>query len=546
MKLNKYIIAAFLGAALGLTSCNDFDTDIFSNQVNTEQKDDVLHTNPAMEQAGVNAIVSGAYQPLTIYDQHFDFGLPSIMMMLDSNGQDFISSTSGYNWFAPSVELSCGITTSYETNEVWYTCYNAIATCNNVLSTFPEDTEDEYELYYRAQGHAFRAFYYWLLSQVYQQNYYGNETKPCVPVITEANAAEAAMNGIARNTVQEVYDQILTDLNKAIEILGSVRVKASDLVDTKPKRFFNLDTAYGMLARVSLTMHDYEGALEAASNCLETTNCQPYSIAEVSQPSFISLEDSSWLLGQPVATTDAAVTTGIINFPSMMGTFTYGYAEYGAWRWCNKNLYDWIPVTDVRKGWFLDKDGNSPNINDAMADYISGKGVSDSPDLGGSKIRAYTQVKYAPYGNQLLNSTNASDIPYFRIEEVYYIYFEALAMTGNTGAAVTELTNFVQKYRNPSYRCKAKTAEEIQDEIWMQRRVEFWGEGLVAWFDLKRLGKPIDRIGATYPSDWVYYVEPGTEYFVLPIPQQETQTNKLLTAGDNNPQWSAPSPVAED
>lgn len=40
-----------------------------------------------------------------------------------------------------------------------------------------------------------------------------------MPLITEQNATEVAANGCARSTVQETYDFILADLNKAIELL---------------------------------------------------------------------------------------------------------------------------------------------------------------------------------------------------------------------------------------------------------------------------------------------------------------------------------------
>lgn len=546
MKINKLFILAGVGATLGLASCSDtLDKEVFAGAVTSETKEEVLAIDPDMAQASVNAISSGAYQHMTILSGHDDFGLPSIMMMLDSNGQDMISANSGYNWFRPSVALANGTYTSDETYEIWYTSYNTIYACNSVLQTIPADTDDDVLKFYRAQALSFRAFYYWLLSQCYQNTYYGYQNEKCVPVITDENMEQAAIDGIARSTVEEVYEQILSDLNESVELLNGNPVKAQTVMSSKPKRFFNLDTVYGMLARVYLTMHDYSSALEAATNCLNTTSCQPYSIADVSKPTFISLEDSSWLWGQPVSTTDGPVLSGIVNFPSMMGSFSYGYAQYGAWRWCNKNLYDWIPTTDVRKGWFLNDSYKSANLTQPYYDYMDYYGYTDDRNNGGTAIQMYTQVKYAPYNNQIDVTDNASDIPYFRIEEVYYIYYEALAMTGGASNAAAGLTQFVQKYRDPSYVCNATSPEAIQDEIWMQRRVEFWGEGFVAWFDLKRLGKPLDRRGAGYPSPYVYYEQPGAPCFVLAIPQQETQTNKLIPQSENNPQWSAPTPVPD-
>ena len=51
------------------------------------------------------------------------------------------------------------------------------------------------------------------LAQLYQFTYKGNESKPCVPIITDANSAEAAQNGAPRATVTEVYALIKSDID---------------------------------------------------------------------------------------------------------------------------------------------------------------------------------------------------------------------------------------------------------------------------------------------------------------------------------------------
>lgn len=547
MKINNKSLYLGLGAILSLTACNDLDTTLMTSEVTSQQKEEVLEMDPDKALSSVNAIATGVYT-VPSDDAHYNFGMPSMMMMFDSQGQDFISANSGYNWFLNMLAINVGTNTSQETSVVWTTMYNSIYSENEVLASIPEETEDETFMFYRAQSLCFRAFDYWVLSQVYQHNYYGNEDKPCVPVITEKNQEEAAIYGIPRSTVAATYEQILSDLNEAVELLSKTSVTAQKVIAVKPKRFFNLDAAYGMLARVYLTMHDYANAQKAAENCLAVTSCRPYTISEVNHPTFISLDDSSWLWGQAVAETDQPVLTGIVNFPSMMGTFNYGYCQYGAWRWINKNLFDYIPSTDVRKGWWLNDNFESPNLTQAYYDYMNDYGFTANVDITNedsnfSAIVARTQVKFAPYNYQINTTTNASDIPYFRIEEVYYILYEAMAMNGNPGGALSGLQNFVRTYRNPYYTFSSTDAEAIQDEIWMQRRVEFWGEGFVAWFDLKRLGKPIDRVGAGYPSVFVYQIPAGSQEFVLPIPQQETQTNKQLPESDNNPSWTRPQPV---
>lgn len=84
---------------------------------------------------------------------------------------------------------------------------------------------------------------------MYQHTYKGNESKPCVPLITNENANEAAANGCARSTVQEVYDQIMSDLNKAVSLLEN-----TDKTRGTDKRYISKEVAYGLRARVNLTM----------------------------------------------------------------------------------------------------------------------------------------------------------------------------------------------------------------------------------------------------------------------------------------------------
>mgnify|MGYP002224537673 CR=1 FL=1 len=88
-----------------------------------------------------------------------------------------------------------------------------------------------------------------------------------MPLITEQNATEVAANGCARSTVQETYDFILADLNKAIELLTATTKERAD------KRYVSLDVAYGIRARVYLAMHNYAEALKDAEAALAKNYC---------------------------------------------------------------------------------------------------------------------------------------------------------------------------------------------------------------------------------------------------------------------------------
>jgi hypothetical protein len=235
-----------------------------------------------------------------------------------------------------------------------------------------------------------------------------------------------------------------------------------------------------------------------------------------------------------IAETDRVVTSGIVNFASHMGSLNYGYASVGAWRMINKKLFNEIPETDVRKGWWLDANKHSDNLNEAQ--------VAQAAKYG---CPAYSQMKYGPYKDVLAQSTNASDIPLMRVEEMYLILAEAQAMGGNPATGAATLQKFVNDYRDPAYKCTASSATAVQDAVWEQRRIELWGEGL-SYFDILRLNKGIDRRGAGFPAAYVFNVQPGDNTLIYRIPESEEQGNSLISSADNNPVTSIPSPVADN
>ena len=82
----------------------------------------------------------------------------------------------------------------------------------------------------------------------------------------------------------------------------------------------------------------------------------------------------------------------------------------------------------------------------------------------------------------------------------------------------------------------ATDAKGIQDACWLQRRIEFWGEG-IAWFDLKRLKKPIIRKyeGTNHNLDAQYDFPAEDNIFRILIPRKEIQDNNGIGEEDNNP-----------
>lgn len=529
--VNKYILV--IVSALLLNSCVDMDTFPEGDILTSEQKEDVIANDPTKAEAGVTGIFAqfSTYMgAIPASSRHNDFGYPSIMLFTETNGIDYLSSDNGYNWTGNSLDFSDRNFSGNESKIVWNTMYQMIYVTNNVIGSIDPTTEDPTAQFYLGQALAARAFDYWVLAQLYQFNYADHKSAPCVPLITNENALIAPIEGIKRSTVEEVYTQITSDINRAVELLTNAEAAGQKRRD---KRYINLGVAYGLRARINLTMEKWAEAANDAKQAISISGATPYSIAEVSVPTMYDSNDPSWMWGIVIAETDRVVTSGIVNWPSHNGSLSYGYANFSGSHQINKKLWNSIPESDVRKGWWLNTDTVSKNLNSEFQAFVYE-----------NEYAPYTHVKFAPYNNVVGTSTNASDIPLMRVEEMYLIQAEAEAMSG-TGNGKATLENFIKTYRDPEYVCTASSPAEIQEEVHRQRRIELWGEGF-AWFDLMRLNKPVDRRGAGYPdATMVFNIPPKSDILLWRIPEIEINANVLLSPADNNPSAPFPTPVAD-
>ncbi|MDY3942850.1 MAG: RagB/SusD family nutrient uptake outer membrane protein [Alloprevotella sp.] len=523
---NKNIWAVAL-ASLALASCNDLDTEPTGSILTDKQKQETLLDTPEKASASVNAIFSISSNLSQTTSYHYDIGLPTIFMATDHRGTDLVSSDIGYNWYAVPLTFSDISIGSGYVRTPWRLLYIQILATNNVIKNIDAETTNDVSKFNRAQALAMRAYDYFYLAQLYQQTYVGHEDALCVPIITEKNSDEAALNGMARAKVKEVYAQIIADLDEAVKLL------TGNSTARKDRRYVDLAVAYGLRARVNLVMNNWAAAASDAQSAIDNTDATPTGLTEANKPAFADLAEKNWMWGIYYDETYAAAK-GVVSFASHMGSFSYGYASVGSWSRVSKKLYNAIPTTDVRKGWFLDANKTSANLTTEQKKYLAGKGAV-----------AYTQVKFNTYNGVLGQSTNANDIPLMRVEEMYLIKAEAQAMSGDVAGGLATLTNFVKTYRNASYNVTATTAAEVQDLVWFQRRVELWGEGF-SYFDILRLKKGIDRRGAGFDAPCVFNIPAESAIMVYPVPQEEIQGNDKISDKDQNPLGTTPSPVADN
>ena len=529
----KYITFALTGAAM--VACNDLDTEPLGSTVTSDQKADVVAGNPEMAAAGLEGLPQSLKLYMTNYDVHTDFGVPSMFLVTDSRGMDMYSLNIGYNWYSAAAEMSDFGGSYYDNLLFWNTYYKVIKAANDLLDGTPADDDVVDDIkFYRSQSYAFRAYAYFNLAQMYQFTYAKDPEARTVPLITDENMVEVGMYGCPRATGTEIYGQILSDLDKTITLLEAIPG-----YQIPSKRFVSLAAAYGLKARAYLFMQNWSEAVAAADKAIALANemgLSPYTVAEASQPAFVSLDDHNFIWGIQNLSTES-FTGGVVNFASMMGSWmTNGYCSTGTYRMINKLLYNEIPTTDVRKGWWLDA-----NATPAAAMPTAYKSYIASCKGKGSEFLPYTQVKFGAASTGPGTPSGATDIPLMRVEELYLIKAEAEGMTAPATGAQT-LASFVKAYRDTNYSFSASSAQALQDEVWKQRRLELWGEGF-SYFDMMRLQKPLDRRGSGIDAAWVYLVDADDPVLIYEIVQPEVQTNKLL--GEYQNFASVPTPVAD-
>lgn len=542
---NRYFVALLGSAMLLTTSCSDLDTNPSGSTMSDGQLNEVLAQDPSK----LKSEVSGMYANMIEYGaitqwygtgqpRHYDFGYASTMMMMDASGQDEPSQVSGYNWYNKPLRFVDRTANSETTYFIWNQCYKNIKVANDVLKSVDLENLSDVAKSYVGQAYAMRAFEYFTLIQIYQFSYKGHEDAAGVPIVTE-KTTEAEANNNPRAAVKDVYKQIMDDLNTAIDYLTDSRSAKSEI---------NRQVAYGLRARVNLVMQNWSDAAADAKKAAE--GYTPLSKDAAAAPGFNDVSASNWIWGNIVDESNDIVQSGILNFPSMMCSFTgNGYSPTYACRMINSKLWKEIPSTDVRKGWWIDENLNSPIVNpkyvvhqedeDEDGNVVKYLAVyNQTGDEVADITEPYTNVKFGAYKNQYGNELNACDIPLMRVEEMILIQAEATAMGGNVEEGKRILENFVRTYRDPSYTCNATTAEGVQDAVWFQRRVELWGEGF-SFTDLLRLKKPLDRTGANYEVSVRFNLPAESPIFLYLIPEDEENHNEALV-GNNNPVVAVP------
>jgi len=146
------------------------------------------------------------------------------------------------------------LATNSEAYYQWYNSYQVINSCNNVLSALAVVVDADRD---RVEGEALflRGMMYFDLVRFFgkQYNFTGTNDQPGVPIVLTPTHDINSSSFVGRNTVGEVYTQVLADLTTAVGKLPEDN-----------SVYASKGAANALLARVYLQMGDYANARTAS------------------------------------------------------------------------------------------------------------------------------------------------------------------------------------------------------------------------------------------------------------------------------------------
>lgn len=382
-------------------------------------------------------------------------------------------------WYNYSVSSNDG-----NANAMWANAYVSIQRVNRILeATVTGGRTDEI----RAEAHAIRANLYFHLIRTFAKSYSEDPNAKGVPLIL---TYDPNFLPDTRNSVSEVYDQIISDLQTAY---------ADGPAYTNSARFSKY-AAGGLLAKVYLNKGDYVNALASAEDVI---NNSEFSL--VSANNLVAYWDNS------APRTDAVETmfeidADVVNnnqFDDLGRIYQNGYNDIYA----SRSLYDLYAATDKRKALMIDATTKS----------------------GASAVQVW----------KFPNGANADrdNLKVLRLAEVYLIAAEAAARKSPSDETkALDYLNELMAHRDPS-KVYASSGATLINDIITERRKELAFEG-DRLYDLNRLKLPIARTANTGaipagPGNANLNIPYPDPKRISPIPQAEIQANPGL-ADDQN------------
>lgn len=519
MKKAIYLIIALIG--LSAPSCSDSMLDYSPTDSGSGGE---LLKNASTAISSVNGIYRSMWMAgwSTTANTHQCFGISAYNIALDCMADDMIMQSQGNGWFWGDhcYNVKSNYTSSaFRSYDVWYANYKWIANANYIIDAEAAMAGSEADVaYVVGQAYAIRALCYLNLATWFSRAPVNAMTgtarwnEACVPVYTTGTSIDTG--GQPRETLRTVYGRIDQDIDRAIELLE--KGKKNSLAENN-KSHISLYAALGIKSRACLAEGDWDGAYKAARRVIDEGGYTVGSRSDL-MSGMNSLSKANVIWGAGIQVADQA--GGYASFFAHMDNREGAYAK-AAPKLINKQLYNRISPTDIRREWWDPSDKESPYVG-----------------------RKFSFGNVASY---------LGDYIYMRIEEMYFTAAEA-ALRQDDITSARELMNTVMADRDPNYNASRRSGlllgattttwtGSLLEDILTQRRIELWGE-YGRLFDVRRLGQGIDRRAddgfaeeciSTMNRRGVNITRPDTYDWVLTIPKAELDANPNINEEDQNP-----------
>lgn len=396
--------------------------------------------------------------------------------------------------------------------DYWRDCYVGIARCNDVLDNVDRITmSDQSKNQAIGEVKFLRAFHYFNLVRQFGG----------VPLRLEVTKSPGQANSSGRASVEEVYNQVISDLTDAATKLPSV----ADYAAADKGRVSN-GSANALLGEVLLTQKKYAEALTALRKVTGYSLMPDY--ASIFTPANKNNVESIFEIQY------------LGSVPNLSSNFMYQFAPFNS-----GSVVTQDPATNLSftSGW------NTPSADLIGAyepsDVRKGISLTEGFTNGGPFINAPYVKKYN-HGFVQPGQTNVN-FPVIRFADVMLMIAECLNEQGfaANGEAFTLLNQIRTRAQLPAKTSgNANPALNVADQqafraaIFQERKVELAFENH-RWYDLVRSGNAVAvMIAHGQREKTANAFLPGNSYMVtenkllLPIPQREVTLDNL----DQNPQ----------
>lgn len=372
-------------------------------------------------------------------------------------------------------------------DQAWKNLYKAIYYANVVVDNVDDaDGSAAAKTYTKGEAMALRAFAYFKLINLYAAPYDENTASTDLGVPLKLDPTVQS-ESYTRQTVQEIYDQINSDLETGIQLMTDNDQRITSKFKLTPI------SANLLASRVALYQKKYDDVISYADRTIGLNN----NLFDISNNT-MEFAQTRWGYGQGVHYFNDANDNVLFKYGS---NEMYYYVHIPGALAISDDLIDLYEPGDLRLYYFT---------------YVKGA-------LG----RVY--FKFRPFPNRLGEPTRG-----FRVEEAFLNRAEAYAMLGQPENALSDLntirktkfsTSFIlnsdyYKYSTTTYDTQEKVVQVVRDE----RRRELFGE-FHRWYDLRRYGMP--EITHTYDNE-TYILSENDPRYILQIPQVELDYNPLM------------------